>query len=434
MITREMRLVGLEHEDFFVRSALLSIFKDDADRDIAATRAVMAMIDRYGWLESFEWAGQITDLPIDEGAADWALKRIESRRFDGENDRASMGLFRWVARAPVPVVAERLPRLVELAGLNLSEGRNAEMVEAEITHARRRVGMAAMSEAQGLARLEEICEECGAAEEFPHELVEEANDLGERLTIAGESAAVRDRALAWIALRPGTPGGDWRIIFGVILAGRLRLRETASFLIELLDLDWEYLNECIEKALTRMGDPDVVREIISQFADLEFHARLFLSGVLGSVRIPELEEAVRELTEEEEDPMLRGLLGAVIAAYGNPRGLEVARGILSESPEDRDYFQIAETCYAFDRLLGRSADAPELAEWRIEMEKNLERARNPDLSFEKRPGRLGDMLAAFEGDEDDDFPMPAEAPPKIGRNDPCPCGSGKKYKKCCVGR
>jgi uncharacterized protein YecA (UPF0149 family) len=20
--------------------------------------------------------------------------------------------------------------------------------------------------------------------------------------------------------------------------------------------------------------------------------------------------------------------------------------------------------------------------------------------------------------------------PKIGRNDPCPCGSGKKYKKC----
>lgn len=22
---------------------------------------------------------------------------------------------------------------------------------------------------------------------------------------------------------------------------------------------------------------------------------------------------------------------------------------------------------------------------------------------------------------------------KIGRNDPCPCGSGKKYKKCCGG-
>lgn len=21
--------------------------------------------------------------------------------------------------------------------------------------------------------------------------------------------------------------------------------------------------------------------------------------------------------------------------------------------------------------------------------------------------------------------------PKVGRNDPCPCGSGRKYKKCC---
>ena len=24
--------------------------------------------------------------------------------------------------------------------------------------------------------------------------------------------------------------------------------------------------------------------------------------------------------------------------------------------------------------------------------------------------------------------------PKVGRNDPCPCGSGKKYKKCCMAK
>ncbi len=28
------------------------------------------------------------------------------------------------------------------------------------------------------------------------------------------------------------------------------------------------------------------------------------------------------------------------------------------------------------------------------------------------------------------FPQPRTVPPKIGRNDPCPCGSGQKYKKC----
>lgn len=38
--------------------------------------------------------------------------------------------------------------------------------------------------------------------------------------------------------------------------------------------------------------------------------------------------------------------------------------------------------------------------------------------------QLGEM-AANEVEE------PYIAPPKIGRNDPCPCGSGKKYKKCC---
>jgi uncharacterized protein len=29
---------------------------------------------------------------------------------------------------------------------------------------------------------------------------------------------------------------------------------------------------------------------------------------------------------------------------------------------------------------------------------------------------------------------PLDAPPKPGRNDPCPCGSGRKYKKCCMGK
>jgi uncharacterized protein YecA (UPF0149 family) len=40
------------------------------------------------------------------------------------------------------------------------------------------------------------------------------------------------------------------------------------------------------------------------------------------------------------------------------------------------------------------------------------------------------------------YPLPEQTPitppipivehsPKTGRNDPCPCGSGKKYKKCC---
>ena len=29
------------------------------------------------------------------------------------------------------------------------------------------------------------------------------------------------------------------------------------------------------------------------------------------------------------------------------------------------------------------------------------------------------------------WPQPREAEKKVGRNEPCLCGSGKKYKKCC---
>jgi uncharacterized protein len=38
-----------------------------------------------------------------------------------------------------------------------------------------------------------------------------------------------------------------------------------------------------------------------------------------------------------------------------------------------------------------------------------------------------------EGDLVVDAPESRRSIPKIGRNDPCPCGSGKKYKKCCGG-
>ena len=35
------------------------------------------------------------------------------------------------------------------------------------------------------------------------------------------------------------------------------------------------------------------------------------------------------------------------------------------------------------------------------------------------------------GRNEETVPQPISKKPKIGRNDPCPCGSGKKYKKCC---
>jgi preprotein translocase subunit SecA len=39
--------------------------------------------------------------------------------------------------------------------------------------------------------------------------------------------------------------------------------------------------------------------------------------------------------------------------------------------------------------------------------------------------------ASFAGAGDASLPKQRRTGEKVGRNDPCPCGSGKKYKKCC---
>jgi hypothetical protein len=64
------------------------------------------------------------------------------------------------------------------------------------------------------------------------------------------------------------------------------------------------------------------------------------------------------------------------------------------------------------------------------------------LEFLEAEGRLsgGRQLGAFAGalrgaylEESSGKVKPiVRAGSKLGRNDPCPCGSGKKYKKCCA--
>jgi len=38
---------------------------------------------------------------------------------------------------------------------------------------------------------------------------------------------------------------------------------------------------------------------------------------------------------------------------------------------------------------------------------------------------------AFKVDPDQQRRASLQKPSKVGRNDPCPCGSGNKYKRCC---
>jgi len=59
-----------------------------------------------------------------------------------------------------------------------------------------------------------------------------------------------------------------------------------------------------------------------------------------------------------------------------------------------------------------------------------------DILSEALKGDLSEEDDDFDFDFDDEqYVRPTTIvrdSPKIGRNDPCPCGSGKKYKKCCL--
>lgn len=76
---------------------------------------------------------------------------------------------------------------------------------------------------------------------------------------------------------------------------------------------------------------------------------------------------------------------------------------------------------------GQAGDKTGVVEFRALYSTNEEFCNHHEVSTFVKEG--GDWK--FEDGE-----LVGEAPikreePKIGRNDPCPCGSGKKYKKCC---
>ena len=70
-----------------------------------------------------------------------------------------------------------------------------------------------------------------------------------------------------------------------------------------------------------------------------------------------------------------------------------------------------------------------------------EQARPADAEGQQRPKSVNDVFASMISQvggrrmpQMPAGPQPAARPaatPAVGRNDPCPCGSGKKYKKCC---
>jgi hypothetical protein len=150
---------------------------------------------------------------------------------------------------------------------------------------------------------------------------------------------------------------------------------------------------------------------------------------VGAVGRPLLSERLRD---HGRRPRFRALMAECLAAstLRDPQGAEAVfaeiRAALSESDTDlQDAVEpmLAEVRSRLDEGLESSHDcgwltryAPEGAEGRQAAD-SLVGATEVELTGEQEPEPVAQVL---------------RRQPKIGRNASCPCGSGKKYKKCCL--
>ena len=66
-----------------------------------------------------------------------------------------------------------------------------------------------------------------------------------------------------------------------------------------------------------------------------------------------------------------------------------------------------------------------------QMQMNTQHAEANSMSNQARESRQQATNTAMKSGRQGSSATVVRTTPKIGRNDPCPCGSGKKYKNCC---
>ena len=372
-VTRGLRIDGLTHDDFFVRSQLLTLFSHSGDQGVDVTKAAMTAVDRYGWQDAFEWPHQFTDLGQDEQTVEWLLEQLTTTSSKKPSKTMRLDLAKWFSQAPVELVERSLERLKACFGENDSTHgyrRLSDSVEA----AQERIQFASETDDQCLERLEQVFANCEKSSEFPDAEIRRAERLCERLAQSHDRERIAKLVMEWlkIDLQGEASIADWWAGIAIRVAGLLPLRSALSRLLEMLETDWDWWNEEIEYALLRMADDQVLSDLAVEFPKLDWHGRLYVSSTFEKACNPRMSGRIANLVQMEPDGLIACNLAHGLANSGTPEGMAKAEEVYD--PDDLEHFTIAQTLYAFYRLLGRD-DHPELRRWREEMQSQWERAQ-----------------------------------------------------------
>ena len=407
---------GILHADKAVRLACLQYFADCYSPNPTVMPVVIEALERYGRTETFPYTHPISDLAQTEETIRWALNELKTGPRSTEDERSYLGcLSRLVCRADPKLV---LPHQQDI--LN-ARGFSRDLVEL----LGRRLKLLSWDGDALWRELEAMCEE-GKDKEGAWEFrYNEAEPVVEALARDGDRRP--DRMMALLAVKVEVFEDNpmkWMEPLMVRLAGELRHEPAIPLIVGKLHEDAEVLSEECQRALIKIDTDASIQAVRRDYPTAEWHFRLYASNVLGRVHTDAAVSACIELLEKEKDLELQNWLGQSLVEHFSTEGNEVARRVLLDDP---DLYDLQRALVPACTLTGQ--DFPELEQWRKEIEENTR--RKPFL-YEPAP---------------DTTPRTAPAPPpprpltpfmktdkKVGRNDPCPCGSGKKFKKCCMNK
>ncbi|HZG74910.1 MAG TPA: SEC-C metal-binding domain-containing protein [Paenibacillus sp.] len=197
-------------------------------------------------------------------------------------------------------------------------------------------------------------------------------------------------------------------IYYIKLAGQMRLTSAVPALCSLLEIDDDVTPAEAGHALVKIGTDDVVTAIRETYLASEQpdFIGVFACGLFGDIKRATSEEALLYLLQQEKDITNATLLADALCRLGSVKGIPLVKQLVEEG-YDSMMLNLKESLYALCVMAGERT--AEVAVWKQELEDEERR-------------RLTSSLLN---------PAPVRAEAKVGRNDPCPCGSGKKYKKCC---
>lgn len=159
---------------------------------------------------------------------------------------------------------------------------------------------------------------------------------------------------------------------------------------------------------------------------------------------PPLEAALDWLaglvTDKNKEQDIQLLSGNLLLEYPRPRFRTMLEELADEQTGWSRIFDKNDVARAFQRNTDQSKREPFDDPWRFytpeQIEQRQRRWQEEDAARERRANEYLPS-SQFDPEFEDGYefaePFVRDAP-KIGRNDPCPCGSGKKYKKCCLGK